>query len=288
MIESRCGLHCSSCTWKESHGCGGCIETQGHPFYGECHIAHCCQDKELTHCGECDSIPCNKLYAYSFLDKEHGDKPPGERVATCRKWAADSGKKAWSNVLLTSAGFEDTKGNKNLNIINRFLKMLNKPTDAAKVLFIPTAAVDDESKRIAALCKQELVSLGILEENIKTHDMDGSLTEGEAMEFDVIYFTGGSTAYLLQRMKDTKFDAITKKMVYANKVYVGVSAGSIIATPSIGGVLDEKSAGLALVHVHLSVHQPAGMLPRADLPLPHIPLADNQALAVNWKGYEVI
>lgn len=40
MIDSRCGLHCTGCEWKESHGCGGCIETKGHPFHGEC---TCCE-----------------------------------------------------------------------------------------------------------------------------------------------------------------------------------------------------------------------------------------------------
>lgn len=68
MIDSRCGLHCTGCEWKESHSCGGCIQTMGHPFHGECPIAICCQDKELMHCGECDIIPCAKLYAYSYLD----------------------------------------------------------------------------------------------------------------------------------------------------------------------------------------------------------------------------
>jgi hypothetical protein len=29
----------------ESHGCGGCIETNGHPFHGECPIAICRQEK---------------------------------------------------------------------------------------------------------------------------------------------------------------------------------------------------------------------------------------------------
>jgi hypothetical protein len=90
MIDSRCGLHCTGCKWKESHGCGGCIETQGHPFHGECPIATCCQNKGLTHCGECDILPCDKLYAYSYLDPEHGDKPQGARIAVCRQWAAES------------------------------------------------------------------------------------------------------------------------------------------------------------------------------------------------------
>jgi hypothetical protein len=77
-------------------------------------------------------------------------------------------------------------------------------------------------------------------------------------------------------------------MVYSNKVYVGVSAGSIIATPNVCEPYNEKTAGLALINAYLSVHQPAGAIVRTDLPLPHIPLTDNQALAVNWAGYEVI
>ena len=39
MIDSRCGLHCTGCEYKETCGCGGCIETNGHPFHGECPVA---------------------------------------------------------------------------------------------------------------------------------------------------------------------------------------------------------------------------------------------------------
>ncbi len=84
MCDSRCGLHCNECNWKESHGCGGCIETRGHPFHGECPVAICCQTKGLVHCGECYLIPCDLLYSYSF-DKEHGDN--GERIKQCIQWA---------------------------------------------------------------------------------------------------------------------------------------------------------------------------------------------------------
>lgn len=27
-------------------------------------------------------------YAYSYLDPEHGDKPPGARIAVLKEWAA--------------------------------------------------------------------------------------------------------------------------------------------------------------------------------------------------------
>jgi len=86
-IQSRCGLLCFDCAYRESHGCGGCIETNGHPFHGECPLAKCCQDKGFAHCGECTELPCDIMRAYSYDDPEHGDNPPGARVEVCRIWA---------------------------------------------------------------------------------------------------------------------------------------------------------------------------------------------------------
>jgi len=120
MVDSRCGLLCTGCSWKEPCGCGGCIETMGHPFHGECPIAICAQEKGHSHCGECAQIPCAKLYEYSYLDPEHGDKPQGARIEVCRKWAAESGKNVWGNVLLALAGFEDSNCNPKPRIVNRF------------------------------------------------------------------------------------------------------------------------------------------------------------------------
>ena len=84
MIETRCGLLCSQCGYKESHNCGGCIETDGNPFHGECPVAVCCQNKGFVHCGECPGIPCEQLKQYS-CDEEHGDN--GARIEQCKKWA---------------------------------------------------------------------------------------------------------------------------------------------------------------------------------------------------------
>ena len=87
-IDSRCGLHCTGCEYKESCGCGGCIETNGHPFHGECPVAVCCQNKGIVHCGECPDIPCELLTQYS-CDSEHGDNPHGARIEQCKKWATE-------------------------------------------------------------------------------------------------------------------------------------------------------------------------------------------------------
>lgn len=89
MIDSRCGLHCTGCEYKESCGCGGCIETNGQPFHGECPVAICCQGKGFTHCGECSEIPCELLTQYS-CDPEHGDTPQGARIEQCKQWYAEA------------------------------------------------------------------------------------------------------------------------------------------------------------------------------------------------------
>ncbi|MCL2671677.1 MAG: pyridoxamine 5'-phosphate oxidase family protein [Clostridiales bacterium] len=86
-VQSRCGLLCDFCTFKEPYNCGGCIETNGHPFHGECPVAGCCQERGHAHCGECADIPCEKLNEYSCGDSEHCDNPKGARIALCRAWA---------------------------------------------------------------------------------------------------------------------------------------------------------------------------------------------------------
>ena len=87
-VQSRCGLLCDGCTYKNSHGCKGCIALSGKPFWGECPVAKCCQDKGYTHCGECVYIPCEELRGFSCGEDEHSDKPAGARIAICKEWAA--------------------------------------------------------------------------------------------------------------------------------------------------------------------------------------------------------
>ncbi len=197
-------------------------------------------------------------------------------------------KPAWSNVLLTSAGFEDMDGKQKQNIVRCFLNMLGKSVKAARILFIPTAAIYKEAREMVVKCRDELLHMGILPENIITYELDGSMPEDTAMSFDVIYFTGGDTNHLLRRIRETDFDTIVMRMVHANKVYVGVSAGSLIATPNIGKPQDPSTAGFSLINAYLSVHCPENAESRKDLPFPHIALTDNQALAVTGSGYQLV
>ena len=91
MIDTRCGLHCAECEYREKNNCGGCIATQGHPFHGECPVAICCQNREICHCGECSELPCELLTQYSY-DPVHGDKPAGARIRQCMMWKNEDNK----------------------------------------------------------------------------------------------------------------------------------------------------------------------------------------------------
>lgn len=55
-MKTLCGLDCSRCELKNE--CGGCIETEGHPFGGSCMIAVCCKNKGCENCGRTFETPC--------------------------------------------------------------------------------------------------------------------------------------------------------------------------------------------------------------------------------------
>lgn len=89
MIDSRCGLNCKTCTYREPNHCGGCAATNGHPFHGECPVAVCCQNKGYIHCGQCPDLPCELLTDYS-CEPEYGDAPHGARIAQCIRWREEA------------------------------------------------------------------------------------------------------------------------------------------------------------------------------------------------------
>lgn len=58
MIESRCGLLCSSC-----------------------------EGRSLPHCGMCGDFPCEQLKGFSY-DPQRGDG--GARIVQCEKWREET------------------------------------------------------------------------------------------------------------------------------------------------------------------------------------------------------
>jgi dipeptidase E len=52
-------------------------------------------------------------------------------------------------------------------------------------------------------------------------------------EVDVIYVSGGNSFYLLEKAKESGFENVVKNLLLRGKIYIGTSAGSIIAGPDI-------------------------------------------------------
>ena len=83
MIESRCGIVCSNCEYREQMGCKGCVAIQ-QPFWGSCQVKQCCESKDKEHCGSCGTFPCDTIHKFSY-DKEQGDE--GRRIEQCKEWS---------------------------------------------------------------------------------------------------------------------------------------------------------------------------------------------------------
>lgn len=201
----------------------------------------------------------------------------------------------WKNVLLTDSGlFDPFDLNKPLEpIVDKFLQMVNKPLAQARVLFIPAAAFDDEAKKLAGILRSELLWLGFTPQNITTYMLDKSISETDIFSYDVMFFTGGWCEHLLRLIKQTGFDEIIKNFVFSNRTYVGVSAGSVIATPNIMGTFERypspDTKGLELIPAYIDVHcDMRSDLTQKDHTIPHITLHAYQALAVSSTGYELL
>ena len=87
MIESRCGIVCAECDYRDSVSCEGCIAIEK-PFWGDmCPVKSCCESKQLMHCGMCDTFPCDLLTQFAY-DPEQGDN--GKRIEQCKEWKLKS------------------------------------------------------------------------------------------------------------------------------------------------------------------------------------------------------
>lgn len=131
-------------------------------------------------------------------------------------------------LFLTSTGLANEKLRK------EFTALLTKPFPDIKVIFVPTAARTKEELKYVDESKQELLDLGISENNIKILTLDDKVAYTDVKDYDIIYVCGGNTFYLLKKVKESGFDKVIKEFVLdPNKIYFGVSAGTIIVSQDI-------------------------------------------------------
>lgn len=202
-------------------------------------------------------------------------------------------------LLLTSAGIvPDIRAN--------FISLLpKKKPEENKVAFVTTAAYG-ESKNPTWMEKdrQSLYDCGI--KHIEDLDLkDKTQKELEQILSDkcIIFVNGGNTFYLLKWARESGFGKVLPNFLKRGGLYVGVSAGSYIACPTIEqaawkhqdrnrvGITDFTALGLVpfLITAHFEEKYQAvvdSVAQRTKYPI--VALSDKQAVLVQGKIVKVI
>lgn len=179
-----------------------------------------------------------------------------------------------NQLLLTCSGIEGEI------LTKRFAKMLNIPLCEAKVLWIPTAAIDEESVDYNAKCKNDLLTLGIEMKNITTYNLDEPLDINELNLYDVVFVGGGDCQYLFEKMVSSRFYQFLEKY---QGLYVGVSAGSCVVSYDFPQYMNFLKCRLD-VHCQNCTQYGRIDISKTDL----ISLTNAQAVVIDGKQIEVI
>lgn len=192
---------------------------------------------------------------------------------------------------------------KKINILPKLISV--KPADA-KLIFIPTAADPYEDKWFIEDDRKKLYELGfrIIEVDIKKQTQE---TLGELLrDANILYIAGGNTFYLLEKVRESGLDKIICDLVDKGLLYVGSSAGAIIAGPNIEPIslLDDPAKarnlkslnGLGLVDFVVLPHYGKEkyrdkykniMRNYLDKKYKLVPITDEQFIIIEGDNYQV-
>lgn len=159
------------------------------------------------------------------------------------------------NLIITSTGFSF-----NPRVQEEFLKMVNNNT-SLPVAIITTAAEGKEKNEYSQLAKKQLTDMGFTQiDFIDIEAQDPQILKN----YKALYVCGGNTFYLLYHIKQSGASMIIKDLIVHEVPYIGVSAGSIILSPTIDIAAaispDPNDIGLAdltalnIVNFDTSVH----------------------------------
>lgn len=135
-----------------------------------------------------------------------------------------------------------------------FLSLLEKNAERKRVAFVTTAAYG-ESKDPKWMEKDRklLYDCGIKYiEDVDLKDKKGEEVEEILANKDIVFVNGGNTFYLLYWMRKSGFDKVINDFLKRGGLYVGVSAGSYVACPTIEQAMwkrqDRNKIGITDVH----------------------------------------
>ncbi len=138
---------------------------------------------------------------------------------------------------------------------------LPKPT----LLFITTASEGEDGEKLwLARDRKAIIDAGFSVEDYSVTGKTSGEIDAMFASYDCLCFEGGNTWYLLQEIQKTKCVEIIRKHVDAGKIYIGSSAGSMIAGEDISRITSEDqkekapdlqgTTGLGLIDVSIVPH----------------------------------
>ena len=159
------------------------------------------------------------------------------------------------NMILTSSLYES------IELVKKFL---DKNTESKKILFIPTATNVDEYKKYIHLTQKVFEDFGYEVENFDVSVFSEEIAKEKLSEAKIVFISGGNTFYLLQELKRKNLTSYLKERIENGLLYIGESAGSVIAAPNIeyASIVDDKTlatelddyVGLNLVDFYIVPH----------------------------------
>ena len=112
-------------------------------------------------------------------------------------------------------------------------RVFEKPFNELRMAYVTTAAKGTNSTEYVARRKQLFEKENY---NYQELDLDGK-NETELRDalkdVEIIFVEGGNSFYLLKSVKESGFDKVLPKLLDAGVIYMGSSAGSYIACPTI-------------------------------------------------------
>ncbi len=125
-------------------------------------------------------------------------------------------------------------------VAEKLLPLLDKNPKDVTVGFIPTASNFYKVKPWIDTDRNKLIELGFQVKDIDLEMENVNSLKEKLNKIDIIFFAGGNTTYLLQKVKESGFESLLDEFASDNKIFVGSSAGSIIAGPSVEPYLGDE------------------------------------------------
>lgn len=201
-------------------------------------------------------------------------------------------------LLLTSAGWW-----KNPKIGKEFLKLAGKSPSEIRIFFVVTPTKYLKKNKYIKRFFRQPGTVNIPEKNIKFFQLNRKIKKNDLKNIDVIFVFGGNTFEYLYRMKKTGLDKIIKTFIKKGGIYLGLSAGSYVACPTIEAaswkhadrnIVDIKDLkGLNLVPFLITAHFEENLRKiieksAKETKYPVIALTDKQAVLINGKTRKII